>query len=290
MRVYLVAGVLLCLVLWGLGQYYTPESKTYVYEIFFALVTGFLSGALSPVLIYLISGKTAQETLSSEFSGILNRIYSEYAPQKTYPKSKSLNDEFNKDLSAALAKTTRYTFVGQTGIHVPARVSAREQLHGAFSEVEVILAFPVAESFLAQNYAIHGANIGGAPLKSAILASVLALHEVARSNPNRQIKLYLLREGLGFRFESTDHATFLTESPNGLSPNSYPVSYRVDNKSILARICNNTLTIAKSSALLIRLNQIDETQLIKQLGFHVSQVDRDEGIALAGQLKEIIYG
>jgi hypothetical protein len=286
MRASIILAVLCLLALGILWFVYDPTQQPFAFSIFFSLVTGFLAGALSPILLYLISGKTAQDAMSSEFSTILNRVYSDYAPQKTYAPSTKLNSEFNLDLTQALNEASNYTFVGETAVHVPARIHRREESGRILSSVEVILAYSGEDQMLDQEYAILGTSLS-AQRRVAILAAVLGLRDLAEAEPLRMIRLYILKEGLGFRFETTEKVTFLTESPNSLAGGGYPISYMVDKDSILGRISANTLTVSKATATNFHLNKISKEELITKLGFSVTDDQREAAEKLKDQLKAI---
>lgn len=286
MRASIILVVVCLLALGVLWFVYDPAQPAYGVSVFFSLVTGFLAGALSPILLYLISGKTAQDTMSSEFSRILNRVYSDYAPQKTYAPSKKLNSEFNLDLTKALNEASNYTFVGETAVHVPARIHRREESGRILSSVEVVLAYSGEDQLLEQEYAIPGTTLS-AKRRVAILSAVLGLRDLAEAQPLRMIRLYILKEGLGFRFETTEKVTFLTESPNSLADGGYPISYMVDKDSILGRISANTLTVGKATATSVHLNKVTEEELIAKLGFSVTDDQREAAQKLKDQLKAI---
>ncbi len=286
MRASIILAVICLLALGVLWFVYDPTQQGYAFSIFFSLVTGFLAGALSPILLYMISGKTAQDAMSTEFSKILNRVYSDYAPQKTYAPSKKLNSEFNIDLTQALKEAKSYTFVGETAVHVPARILRREESGGVLSSVEVVLAYSGKDVMLDQEYAIPGTLLS-AKRRVVILAAVLGLREVALAKPVRIISLYILKEGLGFRFEATEKVTFLTESPNSLAAGGYPISYMVDRDSILGRISANTLTVGKATATSVHLNTVSEEELIAKIGFSVTDEQREAAEQLKNQLKAI---
>lgn len=282
----LFVGLLVTATLIPLYFFYDPIKPDFLTATFFSVATGFVAGMLTPVLLYLATGKTIQEIVSLEFSGILNRIYSEYAPQKVYSTGSSLKSEFNVDLTKALDDTSVYTFVGETGVHVPARILRREAAKGLLRSIEVLLAFPREDSNLDASYPIYGTTLK--PTKRvAILASILALREVARGNPTRPVNLFLVDVGLGFRFEETDKLIFLTESPNSLASNSYPVSYRVGKDSVLGRISRNTLTVTKAGAQPINLTTADEEEILRRVGFAFTQGDKDAAVKLKQKLKTL---
>lgn len=280
-----VFGILGLGVLWSL---YDPTQTGFAFSVFSSLLTGFLAGLLSPILLYAVSGKTAQDVISTEFSNILNRVYSDYAPQKTYAPSTKLNSEFNIDLTQALKDAKNYTFVGETAVHVPARIHRREESGGALSSVEVVLAYSGEDLMLNQEYAIPGTSLS-AKRRVAILAAVLELRDLALDKPVRMVRLYLLKEGLGFRFEATENVTFITESPNSLAAGGYPTSYKVDRDSILGRISNNTLTVGKASATNFHLNTVSEEDLLAGIGFTVTDEQRADAEKLRIQLKAIAH-
>ena len=58
MRESVVLAVICAIALVGLWFVFDPANPGYAFSIFFSLITGFLAGAISPILLYLISGKT----------------------------------------------------------------------------------------------------------------------------------------------------------------------------------------------------------------------------------------
>ena len=224
--------------------------------------------------------------MSAEFSKILNRVYSDYAPQKTYAASKKLNSEFNIDLTKALNEAQSYTFVGETAVHVPARIHRREEAGGVLSSIEVVLAYSRDDIILDHDYVISGTSLK-AKRRIAILAAALALRDEAIAKPVRNISLYLLKEGLGFRFEGTEQVTFLTESPTSLAPGGYSSSYMIDKDSILGRVATNTLTLGKATATKVDLNTVSEAELVTKVGFTVTDEQLKDAQLFKEQLKAI---
>lgn len=283
MRGYIIMIAIAAIGLAALAPYYDATQPAYWYLIVFSLVTGFLSGAMAPVLLYLYTGKTADEMIANRFSEVLNRVYAEYAPQKTYAPTSSLKNAFNRDLTQALCEASTYTFVGETGVHVPARIERRAKQGKLFASVEVVLAFSRRDKFLDQPYAIHGSNIK-TTRRIAILASIFAMCDIAQDNPVHMISIFLMREGLGFRFEATDKVMFITESSNILVSDGYPASYKVERDSILGRIALNTLSVGKASASRIDAGAATTEDILAHIGYEVTadQIER------ANRLKEAL--
>jgi hypothetical protein len=284
MRKYLVSIAAVMLIMPGIYAYYDPTKPTFWATFFFALVTGFLAGMLSPIVFYLATGKSVQQIISSEFSGILSRIYSEYAPQRIYKASARIDDQFNIDLSSSMARSNSYSFLGETGVHVPSRVKAREAGAGdALYNIEIVVGFSREERDLDSNYIIYGANIETRK-RIAILAAMLALADIGRARISRNILLYVARGPFGFRFETTDEGFFVTEAPNGLVNGGYARSFLVDRDSILARIAQNAKLIGISGIQPILLNRVDDDQIISALGYSVSAKDLKEANELKAKI------
>ena len=204
---YILVVIALASVFGVLYFIYNPSNPGFFTSIIFSVLTGFVAGLLTPVLAYLATGKTVQDLVTNEFSGILQQIYAEYAPQKTYKPNDSLEGNFNTDLSNAIENARKYTFVGETAVHVPSRIMKRESGNGVLHSIEVVLAFSPEKNNLDQPYQIFGTDLKQSK-RVAILAAILALREVAAANPVRSINLFLVGNSLGFRFEETDTELF----------------------------------------------------------------------------------
>ena len=82
----------------------------------------------------------------------------------------------------------------------------------------------------------------------------------------------------------------MTESPNSLSVSSYPQSYKVLQKSILGRICRNTLTIAKTNTEMLDLTKFQEEELLAKMNFEFTDEEKKSALNLKSELFGLKHG